>query len=98
MSGTFTQRYILFKVCRAGLLNPNVEIMLERYTNAALISYVLNKTLVCSRGTVAGCSNIVSSRLLTALKAQLQHHKIRVLSLVVMVQRLAAEQQHFCTD
>jgi hypothetical protein len=62
MSGTFTQRYILSGIKYVGqsCLNPNVEILLERYTNAAPISYVLNKTLVCSRVTVAGFSNIVS--------------------------------------
>lgn len=78
LSGTFTQRYILsdIKYAEQGCLNPNVQILLERYTVAALISYVLNKTLVCSRGTVARCSNIVRLRLLTALEAQQQHHKI----------------------
>lgn len=54
-----------------GYLNPNVEILLGRYPNAVPISYVLNKSFVCSYGTVVGCSNIVPLRLSTALETQL---------------------------
>lgn len=63
--------YLAKKYVGQGCLNPNVEILLGSYTNAAPISYELNKSLVCSLGTVVGCSNLVSLRLLTALEAQL---------------------------